>query len=69
LRPDGRVPQIATFRLTAGNNSVDLIEPYVGKYTVIVPNGAKTFYLSPGTKYRLAMWETRWLPSRVIFSL
>jgi len=66
IRKDG-TPQLTSFPLSAGDNSIDVIDPQYGDYRVATPSAGKTFALRPKDDYELAMWGTGWLPSRVKF--
>jgi hypothetical protein len=60
-------PQLTSFSLSAGDNSIDIIDPKYWDYKVATPSTGKTFALRPKDDYELAMWGTGWLPYRVKF--
>jgi hypothetical protein len=58
-------PQIQNFRLLAGANPVNVVDPQYGAYRVVRPTGANSFILRQGEEYRLTIWGNGWLPARV----
>ncbi|MGB8262069.1 MAG: hypothetical protein WCE75_17050 [Terracidiphilus sp.] len=67
IRPEHRgrsEEQIHNFRLQAGENPIDAVNPDEDVYAIVEPKGRASFSLSPGTDYRLTVWETPWIPSR-----
>jgi hypothetical protein len=69
LLPKDRVPQLTTFPLAVGNNSVDIVDAQFGTYGIAAPNIGSTFFLRPGADYDLSIWGTGWLPSTVRFRI
>ena len=49
-------PQIHSFPLVAGENRVDVLEPYSGTYAILTPQGKNTFDLERKTPYLLSVW-------------
>jgi hypothetical protein len=67
LIKDKGTPQIHTFSLSVGENSVIFADPQYGSYRVIVPAGGNKFILSPGINYRILVWGNGWLPIHANF--
>jgi hypothetical protein len=56
LLTESGTPQIYSFRLSVGENSIRVVDPEHGSYRVVEPNGKNTFSLRTGVHYRLRIW-------------